>query len=34
MRDENLRVAFHLYNVEEDVDRLLEALQRHRGLLA
>ena len=34
MRDENLRVAFHLYNVEDDVDRLLEALHRHRGLLA
>ena len=34
MRDENLRIAFHLYNVEDDVDRLLEALQRHRALLA
>ena len=34
MRDENLRVAFHLYNVDDDVDRLLEALHRHRGLLA
>ena len=34
MRDESLRVAFHLYNVEEDVDRLLGALARHRALLA
>jgi selenocysteine lyase/cysteine desulfurase len=34
MRDENLRVAFHLYNVEDDVDRLLDALGRHRTLLA
>ena len=34
MRDENLRVAFHLYNVEDDVDRLLDALGRHRALLA
>jgi len=34
MRDESLRVAFHLYNVEDDVDRLLDALGRHRALLA
>ena len=34
MRDENLRVAFHLYNVEDDVDTLLDALGRHRALLA
>jgi selenocysteine lyase/cysteine desulfurase len=33
-RDSNLRVSLHLYNVEEDVDRLLEALARHRRLLA
>jgi len=33
-REDKLRVALHLYNVEEDVDRLLEALARHRALLA
>ena len=33
-RDSNLRIALHLYHVEEDVDRALEALQRHRALLA
>ncbi len=33
-RDDNLRVALHLYNVEDDVDRLLEALRAHRALLA
>ena len=33
-REDKLRVALHLYNVEEDVDRLLEALSRHRALLA
>jgi selenocysteine lyase/cysteine desulfurase len=33
-REDKLRVALHLYNVEEDVDRLLEALRRHRVLLA
>ena len=27
-RDDNLRVALHLYNVEDDVDRLLDALGR------
>jgi selenocysteine lyase/cysteine desulfurase len=32
-RDSNLRVSLHLYNVEEDVDRLLDALRRHRALL-
>ena len=26
LRDDNLRVALHLYNVEDDVDRLLAAL--------
>ena len=30
-RDDNLRVAVHLYNVEEDVDTLLAALARHRA---
>ena len=33
-RDTNLRVALHLYNVEEDVDRILDALARNRDLLA
>ena len=33
-RDSNLRVSLHLYNVEEDVDRLLEALRAKRSLLA
>jgi selenocysteine lyase/cysteine desulfurase len=33
-REDKLRVALHLYNVEEDVDRLLEALARRRALLA
>ncbi len=33
-RDANLRISLHLYNVEEDVARLLEALSRHRHLLA
>jgi selenocysteine lyase/cysteine desulfurase len=33
-RDSNLRVSLHLYNVEEDVDRLLDALRRNRQLLA
>lgn len=32
-RDSNLRISLHLYNVEEDVDTLLEALTRHRALL-
>ncbi len=32
-REDNLRVALHLYNVDEDVDRLLGALARHRELL-
>jgi selenocysteine lyase/cysteine desulfurase len=33
-REDKLRIALHLYNVEDDVDRLLEALSRHRALLA
>jgi len=33
-RDSNLRISFHLYNVEDDVDRILEALAANRGLLA
>ena len=34
MRDDNLRVALHLYNVEDDVDRVLAALAERRHLLA
>ena len=34
LRDDNLRISLHLYNVEEDVDTLLSALARHRHLLA
>jgi selenocysteine lyase/cysteine desulfurase len=33
-RDENVRIAAHLYNVEDDVDRVLEALRARRHLLA
>jgi selenocysteine lyase/cysteine desulfurase len=33
-RDSNLRISLHLYNVEEDVDRILEALAANRTLLA
>jgi selenocysteine lyase/cysteine desulfurase len=33
-RDSNLRVSLHLYNVEDDVERVLEALRAHRDLLA
>ena len=33
-RDDNLRAALHLYNVEEDVDRLVAALAARRHLLA
>jgi selenocysteine lyase/cysteine desulfurase len=33
-RDANLRISLHLYNVDEDVDRILEALRKHRRLLA
>src|SRR5258708_37898582 len=34
MREDNLRVALHLYNVEDDVDRVLVALAERRHLLA
>jgi selenocysteine lyase/cysteine desulfurase len=33
-RDANLRISLHLYNVEDDVDRVLEELTSHRDLLA
>jgi selenocysteine lyase/cysteine desulfurase len=33
-RDASLRVSLHLYNIEEDVDRILEALAANRELLA
>lgn len=33
-RDSNLRISLHLYNVGEDVDRILEALAGHGELLA
>jgi selenocysteine lyase/cysteine desulfurase len=33
-RDANLRISLHLYNVEEDIARILQALARHRALLA
>ena len=33
-RDSNLRISLHLYNVEEDVDRILAALAANRPLLA
>jgi selenocysteine lyase/cysteine desulfurase len=33
-RDANLRISLHLYNVENDVDRILEALGAERRLLA
>ncbi len=33
-RDANLRVSLHLYNVDEDVDCVLEALAANRHLLA
>jgi selenocysteine lyase/cysteine desulfurase len=33
-RDESLRIAAHLYNTDEDVDRVLEALRARRHLLA
>ncbi len=33
LRDDNLRVALHLYNVEDDVDRVLAALAERKPLL-
>jgi selenocysteine lyase/cysteine desulfurase len=33
-RDSNVRISLHLYNVEEDVDRILAALAANRVLLA
>ena len=33
-RDSNLRVSLHLYNIEDDVDAVLDGLLRHRHLLA
>jgi selenocysteine lyase/cysteine desulfurase len=33
-REDKLRVAFHLYNTDRDVEALLDALSRHRALLA
>ena len=33
-RDSNLRISLHLYNVEEDVERILAALAANRRLLA
>ncbi len=33
-RDANLRISLHLYNVEEDIDRILEALAARPELLA
>jgi selenocysteine lyase/cysteine desulfurase len=33
-RDQSLRIALHLYNVDEDVDRVLEGLAENRHLLA
>jgi selenocysteine lyase/cysteine desulfurase len=34
LRDENLRVAAHYYNTDDDIDTLLDALRRRRQLLA
>jgi selenocysteine lyase/cysteine desulfurase len=33
-RDSNVRISLHLYNVEDDVDRILAALAANRPLLA
>ena len=33
-RDSNVRIALHLYNVEDDVDRVLDVLRANRALLA
>ena len=34
LRDQNLRVAAHFYNIDDDIDTLLDALARRRHLLA
>jgi selenocysteine lyase/cysteine desulfurase len=33
-REDKLRISAHLYNVADDVDRVLDGLARHRSLLA
>jgi selenocysteine lyase/cysteine desulfurase len=33
-RDSSVRISLHLYNVEDDIDRVLAALAKHRALLA
>ena len=33
-RDSSLRISLHLYNVEDDVDRILAALRANTPLLA
>ena len=33
-REDKLRIALHLYNVDDDVDTLLDALARYSALLA
>jgi selenocysteine lyase/cysteine desulfurase len=33
-RDASVRISLHLYNVEDDVDRVLDVLRRHPDLLA
>jgi selenocysteine lyase/cysteine desulfurase len=33
-RDSNVRISLHLYNVEEDVTRILDVLSRQHALLA
>ena len=33
-RDGNIRLSFHCYNSEEDIDRIVDGLDRHSDLLA